>query len=130
MNAPHLTPPLTDREIDSATEILKVLGHELRLKLMCALRQAGEKSVGELETLTGIGQPGLSQQLAVLRKADLVRTRRESKLVFYSLAPDALTPVARLLENLADLEVAPPASGPPAARVRARASAATFARIL
>lgn len=125
-----MNPPPTDQEIDAATEILKILGHELRLKLMCALRQAGEKSVGELETLTGIGQPGLSQQLAILRKAELVRTRRESKLVHYSLEPETLLPVARLLEHLANLESAPPASGPPGTRTRARASAATFARIL
>ncbi|TNE43906.1 MAG: ArsR family transcriptional regulator [Sphingomonadales bacterium] len=121
---------LTDKDIDSIVDMLKVLGHELRLKLIHTLRQVGEKSVGELETLTGIGQPGLSQQLAILRKAELVRTRRESKLVFYSLEPEALIPVARLLENLADLEIAPPASNPRTARARARNSAATFARIL
>lgn len=133
MNAPLLPLPSGDAEIDSATEILKVLGHELRLKLMCTLRHAGEKSVGELETLTGIGQPGLSQQLAILRKADLVRTRRESKLVFYSLDTETLAPVARMLEQLANLGNAsapPPLSPPRSARARARNSAATFARIL
>lgn len=121
---------LTDKDIDNIVDMLKVLGHELRLKLIHTLRQVGEKSVGELEILTGIGQPGLSQQLAILRKAELVRTRRESKLVFYSLEPEALIPVARLLENLANLEIAPPASSPRTARARARNSAATFARIL
>ena len=43
---------------------------------MRTLLENGEKSVGELETMTGIGQPGLSQQLAILRKAELVQTRR------------------------------------------------------
>jgi len=66
-------------------EALKALAHPLRWRLLSAL-VAGERNVGEIETATGIGQPGLSQQLGVLRKAGLVETRKEAKLVFYSLA--------------------------------------------
>jgi len=119
----------SDKDLDSITDVLKAVGHELRLRLMHTLMTAGEKSVGELETLTGIGQPGLSQQLAILRKAELVRTRRESKLVFYSLAPEALAPTARLLANLAGLSAASP-DGPPRTQSHARGSAATFAKML
>jgi DNA-binding transcriptional ArsR family regulator len=47
--------------------------------------------VGELETLLGIGQPTLSQQLTVLREEGLVSTRREGKHIHYRLAsPQAL----------------------------------------
>lgn len=66
-------------------EALKALAHPLRWRMLSALT-AGERNVGELEAATGIGQPGLSQQLGVLRKAGLVETRKEAKLVFYSLA--------------------------------------------
>jgi DNA-binding transcriptional ArsR family regulator len=66
-------------------EALKALAHPLRWRILTALI-AAERNVGEIEAATGIIQPGLSQQLGVLRKAGLVVTRKEAKLVFYALA--------------------------------------------
>ena len=93
----------TDSQIDEITDVLKAIAHDVRLKLLRTLLDNGEKSVGELEALTGIGQPGLSQQLAILRKAKLVQTRREAKLVFYRLDPKSLRDTARLLCALAGI---------------------------
>lgn len=120
----------TDTELDAITDVLKALAHEVRLKLMRTLLENGEKSVGELEAMTGIGQPGLSQQLGILRKAELVQTRREAKLVFYSLAPETLKSTATLLCALSGIssQATPPETRN--AHARARGSAATFARIL
>lgn len=70
---------------DDLIEALKALAHPLRWRILTALI-AGERNVGEIEAATGINQPGLSQQLSVLRKAGLVETRKEAKLVFYGLA--------------------------------------------
>ena len=53
--------------------------------LVCQLSQ-GEKCVGELEALLGIGQPTLSQQLGVLRDNHMVSTRREGKNIYYRIA--------------------------------------------
>ena len=63
---------------------LKAIAHPLRFRIVEVLR-AGELNVGEIEQASGIGQPALSQQLGVLRKADLVETRKDAKLVFYKL---------------------------------------------
>lgn len=68
-----------------ASTLLRTLGNPDRLMLLCQLLH-GECCVGQLETRSGIGQPTLSQQLAVLRAAELVATRREGKQVFYSIA--------------------------------------------
>ena len=68
-----------------ATSLLKSLANEDRLLLLCQLVD-GEKSVSELERLTGIRQPTLSQQLGVLRNEALVNTRREGKWIYYSVA--------------------------------------------
>lgn len=68
----------------TATRFLRTLGNPDRLLLLCQLAQ-GEKNVNELETLTGIRQPTLSQQLAVLREEKLVNTRREGKNVYYQI---------------------------------------------
>jgi DNA-binding transcriptional ArsR family regulator len=120
----------TDNDLDAITDILKALAHDVRLKLMRTLLENGEKSVGELEAMTGIGQPGLSQQLAILRKAELVQTRRDAKLVFYSLAPDTLESTAKLLCALSGISAKDVQPGVKGAVSRARGSAATFARIL
>ena len=70
-----------------ASSLLKSLANEDRLMLLCQLVE-GEKSVSELEVLTGIRQPTLSQQLGVLRTEELVSTRREGKWIYYSIASE------------------------------------------
>jgi DNA-binding transcriptional ArsR family regulator len=70
-----------------AADFLKALAHESRLMILCILAE-GEKSVTELERLLSLRQPTVSQQLARLRAEGLVTTRREGKVVYYSLASD------------------------------------------
>lgn len=67
------------------SELMKVLSNEHRLMILCQLAE-GEKSVGELAELLSVRQAALSQQLALLRKDGMVRTRRQAQNVFYSLA--------------------------------------------
>ena len=62
---------------EDIAELFRVIGHPSRLAILLAL-VAGEHGVGALDQATGIGQPSLSQQLGVLRKAELVVTRRDS----------------------------------------------------
>jgi predicted transcriptional regulator len=65
-----------------ACALLKALANEDRLLILCQLTQ-GERNVGELEKMTGVRQPTLSQQLGILRDEGLVATRREGKYIFY-----------------------------------------------
>ena len=82
-----------------AVGLLKVLANPDRLLLLCQLAQ-GERRVGELESLLGIAQPTLSQQLGVLREEGLVTTRREGKSIVYTIAsPPALAVMAVLYEH-------------------------------
>jgi DNA-binding transcriptional ArsR family regulator len=91
---------LSDEKIDlealqhaagTACSLLKTLANPDRLLLLCQMSQ-GEHAVAELEALTGIRQPTLSQQLTVLRQEQLVATRREGKQIFYRI--DSLEAVA------------------------------------
>jgi ArsR family transcriptional regulator len=84
---------------DAAGQLLKTLANPDRLLLLCQLSQ-GERSVGELEQLLGIGQPTLSQQLAVLRREALVSTRREGKQIFYRISSAAALAVINTLYQL------------------------------
>jgi ArsR family transcriptional regulator, virulence genes transcriptional regulator len=77
-----------ERMVDNAkraSDFLKALAHESRLVMLCILAE-GEKSVSELERELGLRQPTVSQQLARLRAEGLVSTRRDGKIVYYSLA--------------------------------------------
>ncbi|HEX5212604.1 MAG TPA: metalloregulator ArsR/SmtB family transcription factor [Pseudolabrys sp.] len=79
-----------DRMVDNAKRasgFLKALAHESRLIILCILTQ-GEKSVSELEQELNLRQPTVSQQLARLRADGLVATRRDGKVIYYSLASD------------------------------------------
>ena len=82
-----------------ATDFLKALANQNRLLILCYLAE-GEKSVTELESLLGIRQPTLSQQLARLRTEGLVNTRREAKTIHYSLASTEAGLVIQLLYKM------------------------------
>lgn len=80
----------------AATDFLRTLANPDRLMLLCQL-SGGERCVSDLESDTGIPQPTLSQQLAVLRREDLVFTRREGKQIYYRIAdPKVLTMLGQL----------------------------------
>ncbi len=66
--------------------------------LTCLLE--GGRTVSEIEVSTGIGQPALSQQLAELRRAEMVKTRRASKQVYYELADENVALCVRTMEGM------------------------------
>jgi DNA-binding transcriptional ArsR family regulator len=117
-----------------AAEKLKVYAQPQRLMILSRLLD-GERTVGEIEEATGIGQPALSQQLAELRRAELVATRRAAKQVFYRLANDNAALCVRSIEAIfgSGRDVAAALSGAMAARPRQtsirRAGAAAFAQV-
>ena len=86
--------------LDDAAELMRVMGHPIRLSLIQAIAN-NELSVGEIENATGVTQPTLSQQLAVLRKADMVETRRQAKQIFYTLNPLRLETITCFMCHLA-----------------------------
>jgi DNA-binding transcriptional ArsR family regulator len=70
-------------------EFFKALAHPLRIKILNALRQ-GEVGVNDLSARLEVEQSTLSQQLAVLRKSNIVVGRKEAQNVFYSVRDPAI----------------------------------------
>lgn len=68
-----------------AARLLKTLGHEGRLRIICHLA-AGERSVSELEALLDMRQAAVSQQLSRLRLDGMVTSSRRGKAIIYRLA--------------------------------------------
>lgn len=82
-----------------ACNLLKIMANADRLLLMCQLINA-EHSVSELETMTEIRQPTLSQQLGVLRDEGLVSTRRAGKFIYYTLSSPKVVAIMQTLYKL------------------------------
>lgn len=83
----------------SAAQLLKALGNEKRLMILCLLAE-GEHSVGELNERLDLSQSALSQHLAVLREQGLVSTRREAQTIFYSVTPGPALVVIQALHGI------------------------------
>ncbi len=109
--------------IEESAEILRVIGHVSRLKIMQVLA-GNELPVGEIERRADIPQPALSQQLATLRKTDLVSTRKDGKQVYYEINNERLSAICSTLGWM-NIGGETQLSGP--ARSDKLGSAATFA---
>lgn len=83
----------------NASLLLKTLSHKDRLLILCELK-SGEKSVGELGELLNLPQSPLSQHLARMRKEGLVKTRRQSQSIFYSLDSENASELIDLLYQM------------------------------
>ena len=84
----------TDRHV----EAFKALAHRSRLEIFFFLvRQKGEVAVGDIQAELEIPGPTLSHHLDVLRRAELVHSRREGTFVYYSTRAEMATELVRLL---------------------------------
>ncbi len=80
-------------------EFFKTLGHPTRIRVLELLSER-EHAVAEMLAEVGIEAASLSQQLAVLRKANLVLTRREGSNVYYRLASPDLAELLRVARGI------------------------------
>lgn len=87
------------RHAGEAARVLKVLGNEQRLLILCNL-VGRPLSVGELNARLELSQSALSQHLALLREAGLVTTHREAQSIFYSLPAGPVTRIMALLQDI------------------------------
>ena len=66
-------------------ELFKIFGDATRIRILLVLFQS-EVCVYDLAKLLNMTQSAISHQLRLLKQARLVKSRREGKIVFYSLA--------------------------------------------
>ena len=109
---------------NSVLEVFQALSHPVRLKI-CQLLIASEYSVGELCEMLDLKQYAVSQQLAVLRKAEIVETQRDARHVIYFLSNDKVRRILRV--SIANL--ARPNEQADVAEIDRKQQAGAFARI-
>jgi len=88
------------KQAGEAAQLLKLLGHEKRLLVLCFLAVRGEMTVGELVGVVELSQSALSQHLAKLRADGLVEFRRESQTLHYRVVDQRALRVLQLLKEI------------------------------
>ena len=109
---------------NSVLEVFQALSHPVRLQI-CKHLMLQEYSVGDLCEILNLKQYAVSQQLAVLRKAEIVETRRDARHIIYFLSNDQVRRILRVC--IANLEH--PAKQADIAEIDRKQQAGGFARV-
>lgn len=88
------------RQAGDAAQLLKMLGNEKRLLILCFLAVRGEMTVGELVGMVKLSQSALSQHLAKLRADGLVEFRRTSQTLHYRVADQRALCLLHVLKEI------------------------------
>jgi DNA-binding transcriptional ArsR family regulator len=88
------------KQAGEAAQLLKLLGNEKRLLILCFLAVRGEMTVGELVGVVKLSQSALSQHLARLREDGLVTFRRTSQTLHYSVTDKRALRVLQVLKEI------------------------------
>lgn len=86
--------PMEDDLLEVA-ELFKVFGDLTRVKIICALSKS-ELCVSDLTELLEMNQSAVSHQLRLLKQSRLVKTRRDGKVRFYSLADEHIQEIFKV----------------------------------
>ncbi len=84
----------------TAARMLKLLGNENRLLILCSLIGQGEMKVGDLVKTVGLSQSALSQHLALLRADGLITFRRKSQTLYYRVGDPRAARILKLLKDI------------------------------
>ncbi len=76
-----------EEELFDLAELFKIFGDSSRIRILFVLLEA-EVCVCDMAAALNMTQSAVSHQLALLKKSKLVKTRRDGKSIFYSLADD------------------------------------------
>lgn len=78
--------------------VLKTIASQKRLEIIQLLKNR-ELSVGEMVEMLGVKQPNLSQHLSLLRRHDIVTTRKKGLSVYYTLADPRIAEACQLIRE-------------------------------
>lgn len=92
-----------DQQFSMKADFLLCIGNAKRLQVLQIICDS-EVAVAELADMVGLSQSALSQHLAKLRSARLVRARRDAQTIFYSCASPAVLAILKLLKQMFDDE--------------------------
>lgn len=83
-----------------AAALLRAVGNEHRLLVLCLLIEQGEASVGTLLEQVRLSQSALSQHLARMRDEGLVTFRRDAQTLYYRISDPAAEKLVAALKDI------------------------------
>ena len=86
-NINHFIQNASEDELSDLAELFKIFGDSTRIKILYELFQ-GEKNVTEICDDLEMNQSAISHQLKILKTSKLIKSRRDGKAMYYSLADD------------------------------------------
>lgn len=87
-----ILPAPEEEDLLSLADFFKVFSDSTRIRILYVLLEA-ETCVTDIAAQLNMTQPAISHQLRILKQMDLVKTRREGKTIFYSLADDHISSI-------------------------------------
>ena len=82
-----------------ANSVFRALADPTRRAIFAELSSKGEQTVHALTSFAGVSQPAVSKHLSVLKRAKLVRHRRNGRETHYRAQPEALEPMVQWLRD-------------------------------
>lgn len=104
-----LTPQVAPSKLDPGSlearaaevaALLRALGNDRRLLILCRLVECGEATVGALAADVGLSQSALSQHLGRMRDEEIVTFRREAQTIWYRIADQRVEALLGTLHRL------------------------------
>jgi ArsR family transcriptional regulator len=93
----------SEEALDGLAEFFKLFSDKTRVSILLALSHS-EMCVCDLSMLLKMKQPAISQHLKVLRQMRMVRTRRDGKVIYYTLDDDHIRIVLKYgLEHIEEI---------------------------
>ncbi|MES2645719.1 MAG: metalloregulator ArsR/SmtB family transcription factor [Bacteroidota bacterium] len=86
--------------LKKADLIIRALNHKLRLQIIRLLHDKDELTVTEIYVKLRLEQSVASQHLAILRRAGIVKTRRDGKFIYYSISPSRIDEIFKISKTL------------------------------
>jgi len=86
--------------VDREVELFRALAHPIRLGIMRRLAAEPETCACDFTSSFSVSPASISQHLKVLRDVGLVRTRRRSTQICYSIQPAGLRSMTEVLDSL------------------------------
>ena len=84
---------------DMQAGVCKVLANPKRLEILCTL-ECGELTVSDIVTKTELGKANVSQHLALMKEAGILKSRREGQRIYYCIANSKVTTACRLMKEV------------------------------
>lgn len=88
--------------IKKAALILRAFNHKLRQQIMKIIDTEEKVTVTEIYVKLRIEQSVASQHLAILRRADFVKTEREGKYIYYTINSERVKELKQFVKDLLD----------------------------